>query len=262
MTTQLDDYAERYTRAAFRREGGVLEITFHDGNGGSLVWDEPVHKELPGIWHDVGNDRENRVIIVTGAGDVFCATEDRETWEYPLTPDLWDRIFNETVQTHRNHLDIPVPMIAAINGPLRFHAEIALLCDIVIAADDTVLEDASHMPNSPPGDISGNIWPWLLGMNRGRYFVLTEEVLGVEEAHRLGVVQEVMPRAELLPRAWHLARYLETLDPLVTRYSRLMLTQKLKRLMLPDIEMGMALMGLCAFGWTMESEKQLELRAS
>jgi enoyl-CoA hydratase/carnithine racemase len=258
--TQLDEYADRYSRVRLRRDDGILEVRFHDGADGVLQWDEAVHRELPQLWQDIGADPDNRVVIVTGTGEAFCAEENRGSWEYPISAERWDALLTETVSTHRRHLDIPVPMIAAINGPLRFHAEVALLCDIVLASEDTVIEDASHMPNSPPNDISGNLWPWLLGMNQGRYFVLTGQILSADEAKQAGVVAEVLPRDEVLPRAWEHARALADTNPLVLKYARTMLTQKLKRVMLPDMEMGMAMMGLCAMGWTMDDEKPLTAR--
>lgn len=238
--TRVEDYSHRYSRAAVRREGGVLQITLHDGNGSSLVWDEAAHRELPELFHDVASDPDNHVVILTGSDDVFCASIDRASW-----PDgSWQKIFTEGRRLIENLLSIEVPMIAAINGPARWHAELAVLCDIVLAAGHADLQDAPHLPHAVPGDGVHTVWPALLGPNRGRYFLLMKEILDAHEAKRLGVVHEVLEKDQLLPRAWQIARHFDEHDPLTLKYTRLALTQTLKRSVLPDLAYGLALEGL------------------
>jgi enoyl-CoA hydratase/carnithine racemase len=241
--SKLEEYAGRYTRAALRREGGVLEVRFHDANGSSLVWDEPAHREFPDLFADLARDSDTHVVIVTGTGDTFCATHDMSSWP-PLNSVTWDKIFTEGRRLLTNLLDIEVPVIAAINGPATWHAELAVLSDVVLASDDTVLQDDPHFPYSVPADGVHSVWTTLLGVNRGRYFLLTKEQIGAEEARRLGVVQEVLPKSDVLPRAWELARSFDAQDPLVLKYTRLALTAQLKRSILTDLPYGLSLEGL------------------
>lgn len=142
-------------------------------------------------------------------------------------------------------LDIDVPMIAAVNGPATVHAELALLCDIVLAAEDTIFQDAPHFSNGlVPGDGVHIIWPLLLGPNRGRYFLLTGQKLSAAEALNLGVVNEVLPRDKLLPRAWELAEILAKQPRLTCRYARVAITQHLKKLFLDGLGYGLILEGM------------------
>jgi enoyl-CoA hydratase/carnithine racemase len=90
------------------------------------------------------------------------------------------------------------------------------------------------------------VYPLLLGLNRGRYFLLTGQTLNARQAQEMGLVNEVLPRQDLLPRAWALAEQLAQRPQLVLRYSRVLLTQHVKRLMHDMLGYGLALEGLGA----------------
>ena len=82
-----------------------------------------------------------------------------------------------------NLLNIKVQVIAAINGPAWRHCEIPLLSDIVLASDTTQFQDSAHfMSGMLPGDGMHVLMPLLMGMNRGRYFLLTGQTLSAQEA--------------------------------------------------------------------------------
>ena len=108
-----------------------------------------------------------------------------------------------------NLLNIEVPVISAINGPAWRHGEIPLLSDIVLAADTAAFQDLrAFLPNGlVPGDGMHIVMPLLLGMNRGRYFLLTGQTLSAQEAKDLGLVAEVLPPDKVLARAWEHAEH-------------------------------------------------------
>ena len=123
-------------------------------------------------------------------------------------------------------------MIAVVNGPAKRHADLALMCDIVLAADDATFEDTAHFQNGgiAPGDGINVVYTMLMGINRARYLMLTGQVLNAREAKDMGLVAEVMPREQLLPRAWQLARQLAQKPDMLLRYTRSVLTFPLRRL--------------------------------
>ncbi|HEX2581354.1 MAG TPA: enoyl-CoA hydratase/isomerase family protein [Dongiaceae bacterium] len=250
--TKFADYSQKYRHIKMSRsEEGVLELTLHS-NGKTLVWGAGPHEEFCHAFRDIGADRENRVIIMTGTGSSFIEEVDPDNVGSRLpatsmTPHTWDHIYWNAKHLLMDLLDIEVPMIAAVNGPVFIHAELAVLCDIVLAADHAVFQDAPHFPSGlVPGDGVHVVWPLVLGVNRGRYFLLTGEKLTAQEAHRLGVVAEIMPQAKLMTRARALAKQLLKQPPLTLRYARVLLTQQLKRAMLDQLGPGLALQGLGA----------------
>ncbi len=90
------------------------------------------------------------------------------------------------------------------------------------------------------------VWPLLLGMNRARHFLLTGRRLSAQEALDLGVVAEIHPPEQLLARAHDLARELLRQPAITLRYTRVAMTQQIKRLMLDHLGPGLALEGLGA----------------
>ena len=140
----------------------------------------------------------------------------------------------------QNHVDVQVPMIGVVNGPASWHAELAVMCDIVICSDDTFFQDLPHVPSGMvPGDGVHIIWPEILGLNRGRYFLLTGQKIYAEEALELGIVSEVMPREALLDRANEMAAELATRDHIFLRHTRSVLVQKLRKQVVDLLPLGL-----------------------
>ena len=180
------------------RQDGILLMTLHRNNG-AVVWDFESHHETTHALGDIALDRTNRAVIITGTGDEFIARHafgdaDR------IPAAIWDEVMSDARRLIMNHLDIEVPIIAAVNGPALIHAELALLCDVVLAAPTAEFQDLPHFPSGlVPGDGVHVVFPLLLGFNRGRYFLLTGEKIPADEAKALGLVGEVLPREKLLP---------------------------------------------------------------
>ncbi|MDB5726509.1 MAG: hypothetical protein JWQ16_3263 [Novosphingobium sp.] len=240
----LDDYRDRYATINFARsDTGVLTLTMHT-RGGEALWGtstRSLHCELGHAFADIARDPENKVVVLTGTGVNFLAGMDRdEQFPEPSLAAMWPRIYREGIDLLENLLAVPVPMIAAVNGPALIHAEIAVLCDIVLAADTAEFADLAHIPGGAvPGDGVHIVWPMLLGPNRGRYFLLTGERIGAEEAKRLGVVGEVLPPHALMPRALELAENLAKLTMPTLRNTRAVLTRNLKKRMGEELAYGL-----------------------
>ena len=242
--TKLSDYAERYPSIRMRREDGVLEMAFHT-KGGSLQWGLGPHAELPDAFQDVAGDRENKVVIMTGTGAEFSGPRVIPKAGHPLFPSrptaqFTENLISEGKRMLMNLMNIEVPVISAVNGPAWRHSEIPLLADIVLASEDAAFQDSAHFPGGlVPGDGVHVVYPMLLGANRARYFLLTGQVIEAAEAHRLGLVGEVLPKEKVLPRAWELARELAAKPEVLVRHTRAVLTEPIKRRLQEELGYGL-----------------------
>jgi enoyl-CoA hydratase/carnithine racemase len=127
------------------------------------------------------------------------------------------------------------------------HSEYVLLADIVITTPDTVFQDKPHFGiGIVPGDGIHSLWPEVIGSIRGRTFALTQQIIDAQEAKTLGVIGEIVTRERLLHRAREIARRIAKLPPLTASYTRVALTQKLRRIIDESVGYGLALEGISA----------------
>ncbi|MDD2743190.1 MAG: enoyl-CoA hydratase/isomerase family protein [Rhodocyclaceae bacterium] len=246
LAEKFEDYRDRYQNIKLERDGdGILTMTFHTG-GGSLVWSALAHEELGYCFADVSADRENKVVIMTGAGANYCTDIDAGSFTLSSAGD-WDQIIFEGRRLLLNLLEIEVPVISAINGPARIHPEIPVLADMVLASETATFQDAPHFISGiVPGDGAHIVWPHILGPNRGRYFLISGQELTARQAMEFGAVNEVLAPGQLMDRAYALARKIAPLPTLTRRYTRLAVTQRIKRLMQEGLGYGLALEALAA----------------
>jgi enoyl-CoA hydratase/carnithine racemase len=239
-------YRDLFPNAGLTRsQTGVLEVALHT-DGGTLVFNGHTHEQFVDLFHAIGSDPDNRVVILTGSGDAFMESISPEGFDF-FTPQGYDKIFREGRKVLMNILDIEVPMIAAVNGPVRLHSEYILLADIVLATPATVFQDKPHFEfGIVPGDGVNLLWQEVIGTIRGRYFILIRQELDAETAKQWGAVNEIVPAGKLLARAREIAEGLVKLPPLTTRYTRIALTQKLRRIVDEGIGYGLALEGISA----------------
>lgn len=244
--SKFDSYKNAFPNARLTRSpSGVLEVALHT-DGGKLVFNGHTHEQFVDLFHQIGADTENRVVILTGSGDAFMDAISPDGFDF-FSPRGYDKIFREGRKVLMNILDIEVPMITALNGPVLLHSEYALLTDIILATPETVFQDKPHFDfGIVPGDGVNLLWPEVIGSIRGRYFILTRQILDAATAKDWGVVNEIVPADQLLARAHEIAEGIAALPPLTASYTRIALTQKLRRIIDQDSGYGLALEGISA----------------
>lgn len=245
--SKLADYQDKFQNIRFRREDGILEMTLHT-DGGSLRWGFVPTRECEEAFLDIGRDRENMVVIMTGTGEEFSgpAPDQKANMEaHHMGPKEWAELGWTSKNLLTNLLAIDVPMIAAVNGPALRHAELPVMCDIVLASETAEFQDSAHFVGGlVPGDGMHIIFPLVMGINRGRYFLLTGQRLNAHQAQEYGLVNEVLAPDDLLPRAWELARMILQQPEMNRRYTRLLITEHLRRQINDLLPYGLALEGL------------------
>jgi len=243
---KFDTYREAFPNARLsRKPNGVLEVALHT-DGGKLLFNGHTHEQFVHLFHTIGEDHHNRVVILTGSGDAFMDAISPEGFDF-FSPQGYDKILREGRKVLSNILDIEIPMITALNGPVLLHSEYALLTDIILATPQTVFQDKPHFEfGIVPGDGVNLLWPEVIGSIRGRYFILTRQLLDAQTAKDWGVVNEIVPLDRLLARAHEIADGIAALPPLTSRYTRIALTQKLRRIIDEGSGYSLALEGISA----------------
>lgn len=186
----------------------------------------------------VNDDKEVRVVVISGKGKAFCAGFDLSPREEPLT----------TVQHWREHVKLGndtwwkiwrlrVPVIAAVNGyALGGGCDMSMVCDYTLAADNAMFgEPEIQFQSSPPF----NIAPWILGMKAAKEFLLFGDRVPAAEAVRLGLANRVVPAEELMAEARRTALRLVKLPPPAVELNKVGLNRSFEmRGFQPAIEYG------------------------
>jgi hypothetical protein len=151
--SDFDAYRDSFPNARLTRSKfGVLD-------GGTLIFNGHTHEQFVDLFHAIGSDRDNRVVILTGSGNAFTETISPEGFDF-FTPQGYDKIYREGRKILMNILDIGAPLIAAVKGAARLHTEFILPADIVLATPSTVFQDKPHFDfGIVPGDGVNLLWP-------------------------------------------------------------------------------------------------------
>jgi enoyl-CoA hydratase len=171
--------------------------------------------ELRQIVLDLDHDRGVRAVILTGAGDkAFAAGADIEAMR-EMTP-AQARLFAELghfvgARIEQAHF----PVIAAVNGfALGGGCELALACDFIYASDKAKLGQPEVNLAVTPGFGGTQRLARRVGIGRARELCYTGDMIGADEALRIGLVNAVVPHAELLPKVRGVAAKIAQKGPL------------------------------------------------
>lgn len=180
----------------YEKEGKIVTITLNLTETLNRIDAQTFHA-LSASLIAFRDDPEAMVAIITGTGEVFSAGADHETLLRPWA----DKSFEEPPMITRG-LDIWKPLIAAINGPARGGGlEIALACDIRIASENAYLQMPEVGRGLMPGWGGTQRLPRMVSPAKASEMIFLGTPMSAEEAYRLGLVNVVVPLAQLLPTA-------------------------------------------------------------
>jgi enoyl-CoA hydratase/carnithine racemase len=245
-----------------RTPSGILTVRFQTNNG-PIVFTGKDHRHFVEAFSQIAQDRDNKVVILTGTGNEFFAQIDGASLGNITNPRVWDGIWWEGQQVMQNLTSIGVPVIAAVNGPATVHSEYALTADIVLASQNAYFQDFPHLAfGIVPGDGVQTVWNRALGEYRGKYFAYTQQKLTAQQAQNLGVVAEVLPTPEALnARAQELAQKLLAIPELTRRHMRTMFVAPLRKALLDEVGYGLAVEGITATDLRIAAEEKAAAEA-
>jgi enoyl-CoA hydratase/carnithine racemase len=215
---------EKQNGVIYEKKGRLAYITIDRPHVRNAV-DHPTREKLVAAFMAFKEDSDAWVAILTGSGDkAFCAgadikywrdhTEERENLE--RRRELYDRMKSASLGWLPPS-QIWKPIIAAVNGYcLGGGLEIALGCDIIIAAETASFGQPEVTHGWPPGPGLFRL-PRKVPRNLAMEMLLTGDPITAQEAYRIGLVNKLVPLADLLPTATKVAERICENPPLAVR---------------------------------------------
>jgi len=179
---------------------------------------------------------EAKCLVLTGAGEkAFVAGADIK--EMNGLDAVGGKSFAEKGQSlFRRFENLQIPVIAAVNGfALGGGLELALSCDFIFASENAKLGLPEVSLGLIPG-FGGTVrLSRAIGLNRAKELVFTGDMVGVQEAYRMGLVNKITPLSELIPTALKSAELIAKRGPLAVRHAKRSLQKSYDQ----DIDQGM-----------------------
>jgi len=184
-------------------DGGVRTITLNRPAARNALSSELMERLVEAL-HAAEDDPDVLCVVLTGADPAFCAGVDlKEAGVNGLpTSHVIDPKSSLWWVLHAMN----TPVIGAVNGPaITGGLELVLQCTFLVASERAVFGDTHARVGLHPGGGLTGLLPQAVGLRRAREMSLTGNFIDAAEAHRLGLVNHVVPHGELLPTARRLA---------------------------------------------------------
>ena len=237
---RIEDRAWKNLR--FERVGHVLRVVIAHPTNPLNVVDEDMHAELARLFRELKRERSARAILLTGSGKAFSAGGDFNWFPALQSSALLEETRTDGKQLVWDLLDVQPPIVAALNGPaVGLGASIALLCDVIFMADTALIADPHVRVGVVAGDGGAAIWPLLLGPARAKQYLMTGDALKAAEAERIGLVNAVVPAAELDATAMAFATRLAAGAPLAVQFTKQSVNKLVKDTLNVAFDTSMAL---------------------
>jgi enoyl-CoA hydratase len=204
-------------------------------------------EELRSAFTDIKNDAAVRIAILTGAGEkAFIAGADiGELAKQEPVPVKEYTLRNQSVLGLIENLGKPV--IACINGfALGGGCELAMACTMRLASENAKLGQPEVKLGVIPGLGGTQRLPRLVGKGIAMQLVTTGEMISAQEAHRIGLVNEVTAAAELIPRAEAIAQKIIANAPLAVQYAMEAVNKGMEMPLAEGLYLEAVLFGVCS----------------
>jgi enoyl-CoA hydratase len=198
-----------------------------------------IHYGIEELLQAFNYDPEVRAVVIQGAGDrAFCAGADLQAMSEGGSRQTDSRILEAggqpgAVRLLQHYLALSAPSVACINGDaVGLGASFALMCDVTVMADTARIGDTHVRAGLVAGDGGALMWPMLMGMNKAKWYLMTGELMNAQQALDVGLVNWVVPKAEVREQARARAKQLAEGAPLAVRWTKAALNQQIWRQMI------------------------------
>jgi enoyl-CoA hydratase len=201
--------------------------------------------ELVDHFDQLRNDAEIRVVVITGAGEkAFVAGADINEFAGRTALEQRNVMRSKSIFTALS--DFPKPIIARINGfCLGGGCELALSCDIRLASDKARFGQPEINLGIIPGGGGTQRLTRLVGEGKAMQMILSGEMISAQEAHRIGLVNEVYPAADLEAKTMEMANKIAEKSPVALAYAKAAVKNAARMGLREGLEAEIDLFALC-----------------
>ena len=229
-----------------RNPAGVLLVEMNT-KGGPITFSARDHDQFVDAFYDIGRDRDNKIVILTGTGGQWMAEIDFATFGDVSDPDVWSKVHDEGTQIVENIANIRVPMICAVEGRAWVHTEYCLLANVIVAGNGASFHDAPHFAGGiVPGDGIFTAWSHRIGPTRAEAMLLDPKPISAATAKEWGAVTEVVADGRATARAYEIASAYLKKPEVTRRNTRIHFVQPLKLALIQQTGYGLSLEGASA----------------
>jgi enoyl-CoA hydratase len=210
-----------FTALEITRDGDVLRVVIDRPGDDLNAIDEVLHRELADLMRVLRDERDARAVLLTGRGRGFSAGGDWAWFPELQAPGRLEQLRLDARRMIWDLLDVHLPIVCAVNGhAMGLGATIALLCDVIFMAESATIGDPHVRVGLVAGDGGTVAWPLAVGPARAKQYLLTGDPVTAIEAERIGLVNGVVPDAQLDGHAMAFARRLAEGAPLAVQYTK------------------------------------------
>ncbi len=199
---------------AYEKKGRIAHIEFNRPDSLNAI-DFTMMSELPEALREAEGDDDVRVIVISGKGKSFGAGYDLKIdWKSAYGgdgPGNCQAMLKSCVDLELTPWDCAKPTIAMVRGHcLAGSCEIAMMCCITFASENSVFgEPEVRFSTAPPA----LVMPWIVGLKKARELLYTGDLIGADEALRIGMVNRVFPDDRLEEETFKYARRAAAIEP-------------------------------------------------
>jgi enoyl-CoA hydratase/carnithine racemase len=236
----------RLENVLYDKKGGVAYVTLNRPKVLNAL-NTPTWADLRTAFEDARDDAAVRGVILTGAGDkAFIAGADISELAHATAIDAEraSRLGQGVLDLVEN---LGKPVVAAINGfALGGGCETAMACTIRIAVEHAKFGQPEVKLGLLPGGGGTQRLPRLVGKGRALQLVLSGGMIGAQEAWRIGLVNEVVPAADLIPRAEAILKEIAANAPIAVKYALDAINKGMETSQSEGFALEASYFGLCA----------------